>query len=66
MLVIRVWEEDGEPGLRARLTQTADVEARDSQATVEMTAATREEILDAVGSWLEGFLSNRGDRSSDR
>jgi hypothetical protein len=54
VLVIRVWEEEGS-GLRARLTRTMDVEASDS--TAEVTAGTKEAILDAVRSWLDDFLS---------
>lgn len=57
VLVIRVWEEEGEPGLRARLTQSVDLEAPDSQVTVEKTAATQGDILDAVRLWLDDFLS---------
>lgn len=57
VLVIRVWTEaDG--GMRARLTQTVDVEASDPEVTVEKTAATEGEILEAVRSWLEAFRSS--------
>jgi hypothetical protein len=57
VLVIRVWTEaDG--GMRARLTQTVDVEAPDSEVTVEKSAATEEELLEAVRSWLEAFSSS--------
>jgi hypothetical protein len=56
VLVIRVWTEaDG--GMRARLTQTVDVEASDPELTVEMTAATEGDLLEAVRSWLEAFAS---------
>jgi hypothetical protein len=57
VLVIRVWEEAGS-GLRARLTQSVDVGASDSEVTVEKTAATQDAILEAVQSWLEAFLSS--------
>jgi hypothetical protein len=57
-MVIRVWTEaDG--GIRARLTKTVDVEAPDSEVTDEKAAATEEEILEAVRSWLEAYASTR-------
>lgn len=57
VLVIRVWTEaDG--GMRVRLTQTVDVEAPNSKVTVEKSAATEEELLEAVRSWLEAFSSS--------
>ena len=56
VLVIRVWmEADG--GMRARMTQTVDVEAPDSEVTVETTAATEEDLLETVRSWLEAYRS---------
>jgi hypothetical protein len=57
VLVIRAWKEDGS-GLRARLTQSVDVEASDSTVTVEKTAGNQDAILEAVRSWLEAFLSS--------
>ena len=57
VLIIRVWTEaDG--GMRARLTQTVDVEAPDSGVTVETTAATEEDLLETVRSWLEAYRSS--------
>jgi hypothetical protein len=54
VLVVRAWIEEtlGEAPLRARITQTLDVE---SGAKVETTAASREEILRAVEEWLDAF-----------
>jgi hypothetical protein len=51
VLVIRVWRESGaEPGdLRARLTQTLDV---DAPGWEESAAAGEEGILAAVRTWL--------------
>ena len=51
VLVIRVWRESGaEPGdLRARLTQTLDV---DAPGWEESAAAGGEGILAAVRTWL--------------
>jgi hypothetical protein len=50
VLVIRVWRESAEPGdLRARLTQTLDV---DAPGWDESAAAGEEGILAAVRSWL--------------
>jgi hypothetical protein len=57
VLVIRVWTEaDG--GMKARLTQTVDVEASDPDVTAEVAIATEGEILEAVRSWLEAFSSS--------
>ena len=58
VLVIRAWREaDG--GMRARLTQTVDVEASDPEVAVEIVAATEGDILEAVRSWLAAFASSQ-------
>lgn len=51
MLVVRVWTEAGAEGsLRARITRTLDVsEPRDEET---FAAASEQEIIDAVASWL--------------
>jgi hypothetical protein len=62
LLVIRVWfEPSGEPRLRARITQTFDL---DHPATTSSVAATREDIAAAVEHWLDlltgdGALTDR-------
>jgi hypothetical protein len=51
VLVIRVWpEKDSVSGLRARITRTADIATHDEIVTA---AATVDEILAAVRTWLE-------------
>jgi hypothetical protein len=53
VLVIRVWpEKDSVSGLRARITRTADIA---TQGEIMTAAATVDEILAAVRTWLEGF-----------
>ncbi len=57
LLVIRAWvETNGEPRLRARITQTADLSGRKETSTV---AATRDDIASAVTEWLDRLLGER-------
>lgn len=56
VLVIRAWlEAEGEPRLRARITQTVDVARREETSTL---AASREEIAAAVDLWLDLVLGD--------
>jgi hypothetical protein len=55
-MVIRAWiEANGEMQLRARLTQTVDLER---EAEVSNVAATRDQITAAVEDWLDLFLGD--------
>jgi len=54
VMVLRVWREGGTPDLRARITMTADA---DEPGSRETAAASEEEILSLVRSWLEEFAS---------
>jgi hypothetical protein len=54
LLVIRAWiEGNGESQLRARITQTADLNGRKEISTA---AATRDDIARAVTEWLDRLL----------
>jgi hypothetical protein len=55
VLVFRVWREAGAGVLRARLTMTANTD--EPGATKEAAAASEEEILSLVRTWLEEFAS---------
>jgi hypothetical protein len=56
LMVIRAWiEANGEMQLRARLTQTVDLER---EAEVSNVAATRDQITAAVEDWLDLFLGD--------
>jgi hypothetical protein len=56
VLVIRAWlEANGEPRLRARITQTVDVARREETSTL---AASRAEIAAAVEKWLDAVLGD--------
>lgn len=53
VLVIRIWTERGSAsGVRARITSTADVAAREEVVT---TSATIDEIRNQVHAWLDAF-----------
>lgn len=54
-MVLHLWMESGER-LRVRVTQTVDVH---SDATTTSYAATRDEVLDLVGAWLDSFVTPR-------
>jgi hypothetical protein len=57
VLVIRAWiETNGEQRLRARITQTIDLEQREQSSTV---AATADEVSAAVSQWLETLVGPR-------
>jgi hypothetical protein len=56
-LVIRVWFESGAEQFRARLTSTDT--SRGASASGERTvalAASRGDVMDAVGKWLDDIL----------
>jgi hypothetical protein len=56
LLVIRAWfEANGEPRLRARITQTTDLTRRNEISTV---VATRSEITSVVGQWLDSVVGD--------
>jgi len=57
LLVIRAWiETNSETQLRARITQTADLNGRKEISTA---AATRDDIASAVTEWLDRLLEDR-------
>jgi hypothetical protein len=53
-MAIRVWTEPGVSGFRARLLARADVE---SDVETIVTVDDRDELLAAVGQWLDEVLS---------
>lgn len=61
VLVIRAWiETNGEERLRARITQTIDIEQREQSSTA---VATADEIHAAVSLWLSALTKRRGDEA---
>jgi hypothetical protein len=54
-LLIRVWQEDGVEGFRARLTSTGEPGGEDHTVAL---ASSPGELLDAVRHWLDGFLGS--------
>lgn len=59
VLIVRVWAEVGSPsGVRARITETSDLEEGTRSSTV---AGTREEILAIVSEWLDAFAPGESD-----
>jgi hypothetical protein len=54
VLVIRAWLEEGR--LRARITHTRDI---GSVSTVETAAASSEEVVRAVETWLRSFVDEK-------
>jgi hypothetical protein len=57
VLVIRAWiETNGDERLRARITQTIDIEQRDQTSTV---VATADEIYAAVCLWVSTLMKPR-------
>ena len=58
LLVVRVWTEGGDSvgdGLRARITQTADLFGG---VQIVTAAGTTDDIYAAVREWLEAYLDN--------
>jgi hypothetical protein len=51
-MIIRIWIEEGDSPLRARLTESSDLAA--SEQTTH-AASTVEEIVEFVRIWAEGF-----------
>ncbi|MFI7063039.1 hypothetical protein ACIBL3_18800 [Kribbella sp. NPDC050124] len=58
-LVIRVWRDLADSGIRARITRQADL-ARDEQTSV--VVASPDDVYQEVRAWLERFIeqSRRG------
>jgi hypothetical protein len=54
VMVVRIWIEGSSGSVRARMTQTLDVTSRDHPSQV---AVSPEQILDAVGDWIQAFMS---------
>lgn len=52
-MVIRVWMEPGEGGMRGRIVRSGDAEA-DSQDAIAVS--TPDAVYDSVRDWLEDFL----------
>lgn len=57
VMVVRIWIEGSGNGLRARLTQTVDITAREERSH---TAVTVEGILAGVTEWIDAFLDGAG------
>jgi hypothetical protein len=58
VMVVRIWIEGGDGTLRARLTETLDVTTRQDTARA---ASTREEIVEIVSAWVDGFVASVAD-----
>ena len=59
VLIVRVWIEASSPsGVRARITETKDLEEGERTSTV---TGTREEIVAIVSEWLDAFAADSGD-----
>lgn len=54
VMIVRIWIEGSDGTLRARLTETLDVTAREDTTRV---ASTLEEIVEIVSSWVDGFVT---------
>jgi hypothetical protein len=56
VLVVRAWLEDAsETALRARITQTLDIEAQDE---IVVVASSSDDVCDAVRAWLDAFVGD--------
>lgn len=53
-LIIRLWSEQDEPKLRARLLEMVDPQ---SEAYVERLCSTPECVVEGVQEWLQRFLA---------
>ena len=59
VLVIRAWMEHGAaPGLRVRLTSTADVSRGDGESVEYADSVAG--VLDCTRAWLEAFVQQLG------
>jgi hypothetical protein len=54
VLVVRIWIEGENNGLRARLTGTQDI-TRGEETT--FTAGTADEVVEIVRAWVEAFAT---------
>ena len=57
MLVVRIWTESATGSLRARITQTLDVDGREQTSEA---VATGEQILSTVREWIDAFVNREG------
>ena len=66
-LIIRVWQEDGAQGFRARLTAADTSPGSDGggERTVAV-ASSAGDVLAAVSTWLDAFLTPPAEGSADR
>ena len=55
LMVLHLWLETGDR-LRVRITRTVDLRADD---TMTSYAASKGEVLDVVGTWLDSFVTPR-------
>jgi hypothetical protein len=53
VLLVRIWTESTTGSLRARITQTLDVERREQTS---QAVATVEQILTTVREWIDAFV----------
>jgi len=59
VLIVRVWAEGDPPGpIRARVTSNLDVS---SPREAVQFCNSAQEVLAAVGAWLDGFLGGQPD-----
>jgi hypothetical protein len=54
VLILRVWLEDSNGSLRARITEASDLDVGEPSTHV---AANTNEIVAIVGAWVEQFVS---------
>lgn len=54
VLVVRAWTETADRSVRARITSTLDL---DGGTETSQAAASAEEILTAVRTWIEDFVA---------
>lgn len=63
LLIVRAWvEADSGRGLRARITQTLDLETREESVTL---ASSVDEVVAAVRVWLDALLERAGRAGDD-
>jgi hypothetical protein len=62
VMIIRVWTEDSDRALRARLTRTLDLSTSDERSEA---MAGSEAVLSAVGRFIQEFLRAGADADAD-
>lgn len=54
LMVVRIWFEDSGVSLRARLTETSDLDSAEQTSRV---AASIDEVVEIVRDWVEEFVA---------